>query len=69
MIKELKKLKNLEIEISFEEIVKFIFTLLFRKEESKTIISDKIMNILGTELKEQNGKGLKEKYFMKNPKL
>ena len=37
-IKEMKKHKNLEIEIPFEEIVEFIFTLLFIEEESKIII-------------------------------
>ena len=34
----MKKSKNLKIEILFEEIVEFIFTLLFIEEESKIII-------------------------------
>ena len=68
IIKKKKKYKNLDFEIPFEEIVEFIFTLLFMEEESKIIISDKIMDILGNELKEQNKKVLQEKYFFENSK-
>ena len=38
------------------------------EDESKIKISDKIMDILGSELKEQNNKNLKEKYFFENSK-
>jgi len=68
IIKEKKKNKNPDFEIPFEEIVEFIFTLLFMEEESKIIISDKIMDILGNELKEQNKKDHQEKYFFENSK-
>ena len=68
LIKEKIKLKNIEIEITNEEIVEFIFTLLFMEEESEIKISDNIMNILGDELKEKNKIEHQEKYFFENSK-
>ena len=68
IIKDKKRYKNIDLEIPFEEIVEFIFTLLFMEEESKIIISDKIMDILGNELKEQNKIEHQEKYFFENSK-
>jgi len=68
LIKEKKKYKNIEIEIPNEEIVEFIFTLLFMEDESEIRISDKIMTILGNELKEKNKIDHQEKYFFENSK-
>ena len=68
MLKENKRYKNIENGIPMEEVAEFIFTLLFAEDENKIIISDKIMDILGNELKEQNNKNLKEKYFFENSK-
>ena len=68
IMKEKKRYKNIENGIPIEEVVEFIFTLLFMEDESKIKISDKIMDILGSELKEQNNKNLKEKYFFENSK-
>ena len=67
-MKEKKNYKNIDGGIPIEEIAEFIFTLLFMEEQSKIIISDKILELLGNELKEQNNKNLKEKYFFENSK-
>ena len=66
MMKEKKRYKNIENGIQMEEVAQFIFSLLFMEDESKIEISDKIMDVLGNELKEQNNKNLKEKYFFEN---
>ena len=52
MMKVTKRYKIFENIIPIEEVVEFIFALLFKEDESKTIISHKIMDILGSELKE-----------------